>query len=146
MPIQRDYDQAAKHITNAGSARPWGLTSDSRPERKDQVYATISGQAVKGVYTPLDYRGPGATNRDLANPGDYPFTRGIHATGYRSKPWTLRIFAGFGSAEETNARYKYLIERGNMGLSVAFDLPTLMGYDSDAPEALGEFGKPAALR
>ena len=79
--------------------------------------------------------------RDLANPGDYPYTRGIHATGYRSKPWTMRIFAGFGSAEETNARYKYLIEQGNMGLSVAFDLPTLMGYDSDAPEALGEFGK-----
>ena len=64
----------------------------------------------------------------MANPGDYPFTRGIHATG-------------FGSAEKTNARYKYLIERGNMGLSVAFDLPTLMGYDSDAPEALGEFSK-----
>lgn len=110
-----------------------------RPEAKDE-FTTISGKPVERVYTPLhtaamDYE------RDLANPGDYPYTRGIHATGYRSKPWTMRIFAGFGSAEETNARYKYLIEQGNMGLSVAFDLPTLMGYDSDAPEALGEFGK-----
>ena len=77
---------------------------------------------------------------DLGNPGEYPFTRGIHATGHRGKLWTMRMFAGFGTAEETNERYKYLIEQGNMGLSVAFDLPTLMGYDTDEPEALGEFG------
>jgi methylmalonyl-CoA mutase N-terminal domain/subunit len=79
--------------------------------------------------------------RDLGLPGDYPFTRGIHATGYRAKPWTMRMFAGFGTAEESNHRYKYLLANGNMGLSIAFDLPTLMGYDTDAPEALGEFGK-----
>ena len=108
------------------------------PERKDR-FTTVSGKPVKRLYTPLD-SAASDYKRDLANPGDYPFTRGIHATGYRSRTWTMRIFAGFGSAEETNARYKYLIERGNMGLSVAFDLPTLMGYDSDAPEALGEFG------
>ena len=110
-----------------------------RPEQRD-AFTSLSGLAVERVYTPLDIAELDY-ERDLANPGDYPYTRGVHATGYRGKPWTTRIFAGFGSAEETNARYKYLFEAGNMGLSVAFDLPTLMGYDSDAPEALGEFGK-----
>ena len=110
-----------------------------RPERRD-TFRTLGGLPVERVYTPLDVGGLDY-ERDLANPGDFPFTRGIHATGYRGKPWTMRIFAGFGSAEETNARFKFLLEEGNMGLSVAFDLPTLMGYDSDAPEALGEFGK-----
>ena len=109
------------------------------PERHEQ-FTTITGRPVARVYTPLDiaeqdYR------RDLGLPGEYPYTRGIHATGYRARPWTMRMFAGFGTAEETNARYRYLLEQGNMGLSVAFDLATLMGYDTDAPEALGEFGK-----
>jgi methylmalonyl-CoA mutase N-terminal domain/subunit len=79
--------------------------------------------------------------RDLGLPGEYPFTRGVHPTLHRGKLWTMRMFAGFGTAEETNARFKYLLEQGQTGLSIAFDLPTLMGYDSDAPEALGEFGK-----
>ena len=114
-------------------------TLAKRPERR-AAFTSLSGRAVRRVYTPLDIAELDY-ERDLANPGDYPYTRGLHATGYRGKPWTMRIFAGFGSAEETNARYKYLFEAGNMGLSVAFDLPTLMGYDSDAPEALGEFGK-----
>lgn len=109
------------------------------PERRNQ-FMTTSSEPIERLYTPLDvadldYR------RDLGHPGEYPFTRGVHATLYRGKPWTMRMFAGFGSAEETNARYKYLLSQGNMGLSVAFDLPTLMGYDTDAPEALGEFGK-----
>ena len=112
---------------------------EKRRERRDK-FTTLSGLPVERLYTPLDVSELNY-ERDLANPGDYPYTRGIHATGYRGKPWTTRIFAGFGSAEETNARYQYLFETGNMGLSVAFDLPTLMGYDSDAPEALGEFGK-----
>jgi methylmalonyl-CoA mutase N-terminal domain/subunit len=95
---------------------------------------------VSRLYTPadvadLDYA------RDLGLPGLYPFTRGIHPTGYRGKPWTMRMFSGFGTAEETNARFKYLLAQGQTGLSVAFDMPTLYGYDSDAPEALGEFGK-----
>ena len=136
--MQRDYENLRAY-QGRWERETLRANLRSRPERRDK-FTTISGKAVKGLYTPLDnieldYE------RDLGNPGDYPFTRGIHATGYRGKPWTLRIFSGFGSAEETNARYKYLIERGNMGLSVAFDLPTLMGYDSDAPEALGEFGK-----
>ncbi|MCP4519387.1 MAG: methylmalonyl-CoA mutase, partial [Delftia sp.] len=78
---------------------------------------------------------------DLGFPGVYPFTRGVHSTMHRGRLWTMRMFAGFGSARETNARFKYLLEQGQTGLSTAFDLPTLYGYDTGAPEALGEFGK-----
>lgn len=109
------------------------------PERKEQ-YLTTSSEPIRRLYTPLDVADM-EYERDLGFPGEYPFTRGVHPTMYRGRPWTMRMFAGFGSAEETNERYKYLLEQGNMGLSVAFDLPTLMGYDTDAPEALGEFGK-----
>ena len=112
----------------------------SRRAERAGAFTTISGRPVRRLYTPLDIAGSDYL-RDLGLPGEYPFTRGVHATGYRGKLWTMRMFAGFGSAEETNARYRYLLEQGNMGLSVAFDLPTLMGYDTDAPEALGEFGK-----
>src|SRR5690606_8260705 len=110
-----------------------------RPER-DAPFTTSSGRQVSRVYTPLDIADQDYL-ADLGFPGEYPFTRGVHASGYRGKLWTMRMFAGFGTAEETNARYRYLLEQGNMGLSVAFDLATLMGYDTDAPEALGEFGK-----
>jgi methylmalonyl-CoA mutase N-terminal domain/subunit len=109
------------------------------PERQ-HTFTTISGRPVQRVYTPLDVADQDYL-RDLGLPGEYPFTRGVHATGHRGRLWTMRMFAGFGTAEETNARYKYLMAQGNAGLSVAFDLPTLMGYDSDAPEAFGEFGK-----
>ncbi len=109
------------------------------PERREK-FMTTSGEPIKRLYTPLDVADQDYMT-DLGLPGAYPFTRGVHATLYRGKPWTMRMFAGFGTAEETNARYKYLMQQGNMGLSVAFDLPTLMGYDTDAPEALGEFGK-----
>ncbi len=124
--------------------RRWEATTlrramDRQAERAP-AFTTISGRPVRRVYTPLDIAGSDYL-RDLGLPGDYPFTRGVHATGYRGKLWTMRMFAGFGTAEETNARYRYLLEQGNTGLSVAFDLPTLMGYDTDAPEALGEFGK-----
>jgi methylmalonyl-CoA mutase N-terminal domain/subunit len=103
-------------------------------------FTTTSGRPVRRVYEPtdladLDYE------RDLGMPGEYPYTRGIHATGYRGRTWTMRMFAGFGSVEETNARFKYLLAQGQTGLSIAFDLPTLMGYDTDAPEAEGEFGR-----
>jgi methylmalonyl-CoA mutase N-terminal domain/subunit len=109
------------------------------PERMEQ-FMTTSSAPVERLYTPadvadLDYL------RDLGFPGEYPFTRGVHATLHRGRLWTMRMFAGFGTAEETNARYKYLLEHGETGLSVAFDMPTLYGYDTDAPEALGEFGK-----
>jgi methylmalonyl-CoA mutase N-terminal domain/subunit len=114
-------------------------TLDRMPERRDQ-FVTQSSAPINRLYTPLDVADMDYLN-DLGMPGEYPFTRGVHATGHRGKLWTMRMFAGFGTAEETNARYKYLLSQGNMGLSVAFDLATLMGYDTDAPEALGEFGK-----
>lgn len=114
-------------------------TLERRAERRD-TFMTQSSEPIERLYTPLDIA-DFDYERDLGNPGEFPYTRGIHATGYRGKPWTMRMFAGFGTAEETNERFKYLVENGNMGLSVAFDLPTLMGYDTDAEEALGEFGK-----
>jgi len=101
---------------------------------------TTSGRDVRRVYEPPDVAGLDYA-RDIGAPGDFPFTRGVHATGYRGKMWTVRMFAGFGGAAETNARFRYLLDQGQTGLSIAFDLPTLMGYDSDAPEAAGEFGK-----
>ncbi|MGQ9599094.1 MAG: acyl-CoA mutase large subunit family protein [Anaerolineae bacterium] len=111
----------------------------NHPERMER-FLTTSGAPVERLYTPLDVADLDY-ERDLGFPGEYPFTRGIHATMHRGRLWTMRMFAGFGTAEETNARYKYLLDHGETGLSVAFDMPTLYGYDSDAPEALGEFGK-----
>ena len=109
------------------------------PERYEK-FTTISGKPVERLYTPdnvadLDYL------RDIGFPGEFPFTRGPYPTMYRGKLWTMRMFAGFGTAEETNQRFKYLLAEGETGLSIAFDLPTLYGYDTDAPEAEGEFGK-----
>jgi len=100
---------------------------------------TNSAREVEPLYTPLDV--PPATSDALGVPGQFPFTRGIHPTGYRGKLWTMRQFAGFGSPKETNERYKFLLEQGTSGLSVAFDFPTLMGYDSDHPRSEGEVGK-----
>ncbi len=114
-------------------------TTERRAERANE-FTTISGETVKRLYTPADLPDFDYL-RDLGFPGEYPYTRGVHATGYRGKLWTMRMFAGFGTAEETNQRFKYLLEQGQTGLSIAFDLPTLYGYDSNAPEALGEFGK-----
>ncbi len=114
-------------------------TLEHMPERRD-TFMTTSSVPVERLYTPLDIADQDYM-RDLGMPGEYPYTRGVHATGHRGKLWTMRMFAGFGTAEETNARYKYLLAQGNMGLSVAFDLATLMGYDTDAPPAMGEFGK-----
>src|SRR5262245_47144755 len=104
------------------------------------VDTTHAKRVVERLYTPesiadLDYAG------DLADPGQFPYTRGIHASGYRGKPWTMRQFAGFGTPEETNERYRQLLKEGGTGLSVAFDLPTLMGRDPDHELALGEVGK-----
>ena len=108
------------------------------PEQKER-FATNSGMTVERLYTPanvsLDYL------EDLGFPGEYPFTRGVQPTMYRGRFWTMRQYAGFGTAEESNARYKYLLANGQMGLSVAFDLPTQIGYDSDSPLAEGEVGK-----
>jgi methylmalonyl-CoA mutase N-terminal domain/subunit len=112
---------------------------DRHPERMER-FMTTSSAPVERLYTPLDLADLNY-QRDLGFPGEYPYTRGVHSTMHRGRLWTMRMFAGFGTAEETNARYRYLLDHGETGLSVAFDMPTLYGYDSDAPEALGEFGK-----
>jgi methylmalonyl-CoA mutase N-terminal domain/subunit len=113
----------------------WRRAAAAQPVRTDVEFTSVSGRAVEPVYTPLDLTG----GAEL--PGEFPFTRGIHPTMYRGRLWTMRQFAGFGTAEDTNARYKFLLERGQTGLSVAFDFPTLMGYDSDHPRSEGEVGK-----
>jgi methylmalonyl-CoA mutase N-terminal domain/subunit len=109
------------------------------PERGGELRSTISGVDVDPLYTPdnapLDYE------RDLGYPGEFPFTRGVYPSMYRGRLWTMRQFAGFGTAAETNRRFRYLLEHGQTGLSTAFDMPTLMGYDSDHPRALGEVGR-----
>src|SRR4249919_1620821 len=108
------------------------------PER-DALFTTISGLRVEPLYTPdaaaFDYE------RDLGYPGLYPYTRGVYPSMYRGRLWTMRQFAGFGTAEETNVRFRYLLDHGQTGLSTAFDMPTLMGYDSDHERALGEVGR-----
>ncbi len=107
------------------------------PPRRDR-FSTWSGLDVPAVLTPADV--PLDYLRDLGLPGQYPFTRGVQPTMYRSRLWTMRMFAGFGTPEQTNVRFKYLLAQGQTGLSTAFDFPTLMGYDSDSPRALGEVG------
>jgi methylmalonyl-CoA mutase, N-terminal domain len=111
---------------------------ERKPER-DGLFSTMSGVELEPLYTPdnvdLDY------DRDLGFPGVYPYTRGVYPSMYRGRLWTMRQFAGFGTAEETNARFRYLLEHGQTGLSTAFDMPTLMGYDSDHPKSLGEVGR-----
>src|SRR5213080_678579 len=112
---------------------------DAAPEREGELFSTISGLENEPLYTPdtveIDYE------RDLGYPGVYPFTRGVYPSMYRGRLWTMRQFAGFGTAQETNERFRYLLEHGQTGLSTAFDMPTLMGYDSDHPRSLGEVGR-----
>jgi methylmalonyl-CoA mutase N-terminal domain/subunit len=111
----------------------------STPERRAR-FATSSGIEIADLYTPADIAGLDE-DRDLGRPGEYPFTRGVQPTMYRGRFWTMRQYAGFATAAETNERFRYLLAQGQTGLSVAFDLPTQMGYDSDAPEAEGEVGR-----
>jgi len=108
------------------------------PERKPE-FCSASGLPVKRVYTPLDVDGDYLANLGL--PGEYPFTRGVQPNMFRGRLWTMRQYAGMASAEESNSRYRYLLAQGQTGLSVAFDLPTQIGYDSDHPLAGGEVGK-----
>src|SRR6266702_4532130 len=112
---------------------------EATPEREGELFSTISGVENEPLYSPenvdLDYE------RDLGWPGAYPFTRGVYPSMYRGRLWTMRQFAGFGTAEETNKRFRYLLDHGQTGLSTAFDMPTLMGYDSDHPRSLGEVGR-----
>jgi methylmalonyl-CoA mutase, N-terminal domain len=117
----------------------WRARAAALPVRTDAELSSVSGRTVEPVYTALDLAPDVIAATGL--PGHYPYTRGIHPTMYRGRLWTMRQFAGFGTAEDTNERYKFLLERGQTGLSVAFDFPTLMGYDSDHPRSEGEVGK-----
>ena len=108
-------------------------------ERRE-VFRTTSDIAIGDLYTPADIADLDE-DRDLGRPGEFPFTRGVQPTMYRGRLWTMRQYAGFSTAADTNERFRYLLSQGQTGLSVAFDLPTQMGYDSDAPEALGEVGR-----
>ena len=124
----------------AVSARQrWEARVAAGAARGEELSSTISGVDVEPLATPetaqVDY------DRDLGYPGEFPFTRGVYPSMYRGRLWTMRQFAGFGTAEETNARFRYLLEHGQTGLSTAFDMPTLMGYDADHPRALGEVGR-----
>jgi len=125
--------------SKVGGAEEWRERYDATPERQGELFSTISGVENEPLYSPdnveLDYQ------RDLGWPGAFPFTRGVYPSMYRGRLWTMRQFAGFGTAEETNARFRYLTEHGQTGLSTAFDMPTLMGYDSDHPRSLGEVGR-----
>ena len=137
MPMLYDAntlkDLAARRAANDEAARNGGTEAPG-------PFVTTSGRPIARLYGPTDLPDFDYTC-DLGDPGEYPYKRGVHPTGYRGKPWTIRMFAGFGSAEETNARYRYLLDHGETGLSVAFDMPTLMGYDTDDEWGLGEFGK-----
>ena len=128
-----------KQIDIFNSAKEqWKKEAVSTQER-DYNFDTLSGEKLDHLYYPETNKN-GYMN-DLGFPGQYPFTRGIHANMYRGKLWTMRQFAGFGTPEETNERYHYLLEHGQTGLSVAYDMPTLMGYDPDHPFSVGEVGK-----
>jgi methylmalonyl-CoA mutase N-terminal domain/subunit len=139
MPETKEFESPQQ-----AEVERWGRETlipilNKRPERKKR-FETVSLEDVNRLYTPADTAGIDF-ERDTSFPGEFPYTRGIHPTGYRGKLWTMRQFAGFGTPEETNARFKYLTTQGQTGLSVAYDLPTLMGYDADSPLSEGEVGK-----
>ena len=133
---------AEKIATLKATRAEWDAATDAAAQELPGPFMTVSSRPVRRLYGPTDLDADGFDyERDLGNPGEYPFTRGVHPTGYRGRPWTIRMFAGFGSAEETNARFKRLLDDGQTGLSIAFDMPTLLGYDHDDEMAYGEFGK-----
>src|SRR3954449_13533194 len=120
------------------SYEDWLEVYGATPERDDE-FLTLSGEEVRPLYTEADL--PADREREIGLPGGYPFTRGVYPSMYRGRLWTMRQFAGFGTAEETNERFRYLLEHGQTGLSTAFDMPSLMGHDSDHPKSLGEVGR-----
>jgi len=138
-----DRDRLAAQARELAALRSevaaWRERFGKLPLRDDTDFTSVSGRAVEPVYTPLDLS-PDLLGQGIL-PGQYPYTRGVHPSGYRGKLWTMRQFAGFGTAQDTNERYKFLLSRGQTGLSVAFDFPTLMGYDGDHPRSEGEVGK-----
>jgi methylmalonyl-CoA mutase N-terminal domain/subunit len=119
-----------------------GDCSEASEQTSEQSFRTLSGEPVRELYTPADLpTGIGGPEDPIGRPGEYPYTRGIHSSMYRGRLWTMRQFAGFGTSEETNERFHYLLAHGQTGLSTAFDMPSLMGHDSDSPRSLGEVGR-----
>ena len=142
-PAEQRWAETTLHKTLEKSPeRPIGApTGTNLDDNGNARFSTISNQPIRRLYTPADLPADWDHDTYLGYPGEAPYVRGIHSTGYRGKLWTMRQFSGFASPEETNERYKYLLAQGGGGLSVAFDLPTLMGYDSDHPASEGEVGK-----
>src|ERR1700729_3256030 len=137
--VTLDPERKVSAGERAGEEKTLAPTLAKSPERAHE-FTTVSSYPIRRLYTPADLP-DWNPERDLGYPGEPPYTRGIHSTMYRGKLWTMRQFAGFGAAEDTNRRFRYLLSQGQTGLSVAFDLPTLMGYDSDHPLSEGEVGK-----
>ncbi|MEK6565510.1 MAG: methylmalonyl-CoA mutase family protein, partial [Bacteroidota bacterium] len=121
------------------AAAEWSRKAQSSGRLREAKFTTVSGEPIETLYTPDDVKDINYL-ADIGFPGEFPYTRGIHHSMYRGKLWTMRQFAGFGTPEDTNERYHYLLEHGQTGLSVAFDLPTLMGRDADDLQAEGEVG------
>jgi methylmalonyl-CoA mutase N-terminal domain/subunit len=138
-PTPRSSEQDRELERLRAELAAWRAQAAALPVRDDADLSSVSGRTVEPVYTALDLDPHVIAATGL--PGSYPYTRGIHPTMYRGRLWTMRQFSGFGTADDTNERYKFLLERGQTGLSVAFDFPTLMGYDSDHPRSEGEVGK-----
>jgi methylmalonyl-CoA mutase N-terminal domain/subunit len=139
MPETKEHSSAAEESVERWEKETLKPALDKRSERKSN-FQTVSLEEVDRLYSPADVEQVDFDS-DISFPGEFPYTRGIHPTGYRGKLWTMRQFAGFSTPEETNKRFKYLMEQGQTGLSVAYDLPTLMGYDADSPLSEGEVGK-----
>src|SRR5688572_23803501 len=133
--MTRPSDPGRERWRATTRAAALGQTGERWPE-----FRTTSDIVVDELYTPADIASLDE-DRDLGRPGEYPFTRGVQATMYLGRLWTMRQYAGFSTAADTNERFRYLLDHGQTGLSVAFDLPTQMGYDSDAPQAAGEVGR-----
>src|SRR5437660_3918208 len=126
-------------VTDHSAFERWQAENTAAPQRNTPS-TTVSGVPIDALYTPeslADF----VPETDLGYPGQYPFARGVHATMYRGRLWTMRQFAGFGTARQTNERFRFLLDKGQTGLSTAFDLPTLMGLDADDPRSLGEVGR-----
>ena len=138
MYFSDETQKASRRLTEQWQADVQN-TLINNPDWKNR-FSTVSDLDIKRLYTPEDLKNMDFV-RDIGVPGEFPYLRGNQVTGYRGQPWTFRMFSGMGSAQDTNARWHMLLREGQTGLSTAFDFPTLMGYDSDSPKALGEVGK-----
>jgi methylmalonyl-CoA mutase N-terminal domain/subunit len=126
-------------LTKGDATERWERETFARANERDAPFSTMSGEPIRPLYTDADL--PEDVDGAIGLPGEYPFTRGVYGSMYRGRLWTMRQFGGFGTAEETNGRFRYLLDHGNTGLSTAFDMPSLMGHDSDHPRSLGEVGR-----